>query len=162
MGVRDVGGIAADIVVTGVVVDQGEGLEYLVHAFDFGQTVVVQAPVGQRDLQERGEDVRFFGIFSEVGGEECHFAQRVQVHEQQVAESAAASAVVLHIDHQRLDAIFFHSGKHVVKERREWSIGGIHALVELQITDALLREKLIVVERGMGAHDVLSVDGAST
>ena len=48
---------------------QGEALENFLHTFDLGQTIIGEAPVGQRNFQERREDVGFLRIFVEIGGQ---------------------------------------------------------------------------------------------
>ena len=69
-----------------------------------------------------------------------HLIQGIKVQKQFIAELATAAVVVLRIYNQRLDAALVHLGKHVVEKLGERIVLRIHALVELQITDAMLWE----------------------
>ena len=69
-----------------------------------------------------------------------HLIYRVKMHEQLVAELAATAVVVLRIHNQCFDTVLVHLGEHVVKELSEGIVLCVHALVELQIADALVRE----------------------
>ena len=55
---------------TNIRMDQREALENLVHAFDFREAIVVQAPIGQGDFEEWGGDVGLVGVLAHIGGEE--------------------------------------------------------------------------------------------
>ena len=83
------------------------------------------------------------------------------MQEQLVAQLTVTSTVVLHINYQCLDAYLVHLSKHVIEERCKGVILRIGTFVELQVADALVCEKLIVIVRGVRTHDVLSVDSAS-
>ena len=62
------------------------------------------------------------------------------MQKQLVAELAATAVIVLCIYYQCLDAFLVHLGKHIIKELSEGIVLCIYALVELEITDFIVRE----------------------
>ena len=74
-----------------------------------------------------------------------HLIQRIKVKKQFIAELAAATGVVLCIHDKRLDSAFLNLGKHIIEKIGKRIVLPVHALVELQVTDTMVRKDLIVI-----------------
>lgn len=75
---------------------------------------------------------------TKIGSVEPRLFEWIQMHEELVAETAAAAIVILYVHDERSDVSRFHLTKHLVKEIRKRKVGSVTTFVELQIADALV------------------------